>query len=52
MFLDQVLCTGNSLKGLAVEGVAGGDPIPFHGDGQLVTFLYRYSTSGLGLGLE
>ena len=35
-----VLCAGESLKGLVVEGVAGGSPVPFLGHSQLVMFLY------------
>ena len=36
----MVLCAGISLKSLAMEGVAGGDPVPFLGDSLLETFLY------------
>ena len=38
----MVLCAGNSVRGLVVEGVAGGDHGPFLGDtgSQLVTSLY------------
>ena len=36
----EVLCAGDSLKGLVVEGVASGDPVPFLGHSQLVTSLY------------
>ena len=37
---SMVLCAGISLKSLAMEGVAGGDPVPFLGDSLLETFLY------------
>ena len=33
------LCTNDSLKGLVVEGVAGGDPVLFLGHSLLMTFL-------------
>ena len=35
---SKVLCTGDSLNGLVVEGVAGGDPVHFLG--QLMKFFY------------
>ena len=37
---SEVLCTGNYCKSSEVEGVAGGDPVPFLGKSQLVTYLY------------
>ena len=37
---SQVLCAGDSLQGSVMEGVAGGDPVPFLGHSQLVTFFY------------
>ena len=37
---SRVLCAGNFLKGLVVEGVAVGNRVPFLGHSQLVTFLY------------
>ena len=37
---SKVLCAGDSLKRLVVEGIAGRDPVPFLDHSQLVTFLY------------
>ena len=36
---SKAISSGNSLKGLAVEDLAGGDPVPFLGHSQLMTFL-------------
>ena len=39
----EVLCAGDSLKGLVVEEVAGGDLVPiFSSDSQLVAFLFVF----------
>ena len=37
---SSVLCHGDRLNGLAVEDVAGVDPVTFVGHSQSVTFLY------------
>ena len=35
----RILWAGDCLKRLVVEGVAGGNPVPFLGHSQLATFL-------------